>query len=262
MTDPLVHPPVHVVRAAVALALAEDLTPLGDLSAALLPAHAVARATFVSRQRGVLAGTRCAAEAFRQLDESLVVVWQVDDGDALKPKRLSRMHRTERSIREHAETAAKVFLRVMARWPHERVGRIKLAADDLLDRDQRATDSQQGDLKTTTGEWRDLAGVTTTGVTQLLHTSDVFLGVVALDLFDRCHARLDGDKVISHAADVDQVLKAALGRGVLGVLTRLEPTAGRHEGGTRTGVPPHITLVPNKSGLHSISLPSLHSPVL
>lgn len=85
MPDPFVHPPVHVVRAAVALALAEDLTPLGDLSAALLPAHAIARATFVSRQRGVLAGTRCAAEAFRQLDESLVVVWQADDGDALEP---------------------------------------------------------------------------------------------------------------------------------------------------------------------------------
>ena len=186
----------------------------------------------------------------------------VDDGDALKAKRLSRMHRTERSIREHAKTAAKIFLRVMARWPHERVGRVELATDDLLDRNQRATDSQQGDLKTTTGERRDLAGVTTTGVAQLFHASNVFLGVVALDLFDSRHTRLDGDKVISHPTDVDQVLKATLGRGVLGVLTRLEPATGRHEGGTRTSVPPHVTLVPNKSGLHSISLPRLHSALL
>lgn len=88
MPDPLVHPPVHVVRAAVAAALAEDLTPLGDLSAALLPADAVARATFVSRQLGVLAGTRCAAEAFAQLDASLVVTWDLDDGDALEPGRV------------------------------------------------------------------------------------------------------------------------------------------------------------------------------
>lgn len=88
MTDPLVHPPLHVVRATVAAALAEDLTPLGDLSAALLPADAVARATFVSRQRGVLAGTRCATEAFAQLDPSLVVSWDLDDGDALEPGRV------------------------------------------------------------------------------------------------------------------------------------------------------------------------------
>ena len=172
------------------------------------------------------------------------------------------MHRTESGIREHAEAAAKIFLRVMARWPHQRVGRIKLAADDLLDRDQRATDSQQGDLKTTTGEGCDLAGITTTSVAQLFHASDVFLGVVALDLFDRRHTRLDRDEVIGHTADVDQVLEAALGRGVLGVLTRLEPATGRHEGGTRTSVPPHVTLVPNKSGLHSISLPRLHSALL
>ena len=52
MPDPLdvwVHPPAHAVRDAVARALAEDLTPLGDLSASLLPADITARATFVSR---------------------------------------------------------------------------------------------------------------------------------------------------------------------------------------------------------------------
>jgi nicotinate-nucleotide pyrophosphorylase (carboxylating) len=83
--DPSVHPPVHAVREAVARAIAEDLTPLGDLSAALLPAGVQARATFVSRQRGVLAGTRCAAEAFTQVDPSLEVRWALDDGDAVEP---------------------------------------------------------------------------------------------------------------------------------------------------------------------------------
>jgi nicotinate-nucleotide pyrophosphorylase (carboxylating) len=83
--DPLVHPPVHAVRDVVARAIAEDLTPLGDLSAALLPPGVQARATFVSRQRGVVAGTRCAAEAFHQLDPSLAVQWVLDDGDAVEP---------------------------------------------------------------------------------------------------------------------------------------------------------------------------------
>lgn len=85
MADPLVHPPVHAVREAVARALAEDLTPLGDLSAALLSADIAARATFVSRERGVVAGTRCAGEAFCQLDPSLVVAWLLDDGDRVEP---------------------------------------------------------------------------------------------------------------------------------------------------------------------------------
>ena len=84
MRDPTVHPPVHAVRDAVARALAEDLTPLGDLSAALLPADARALATFVSRERGVLAGTMCASETFRQIDEALVVTWHIDDGAALE----------------------------------------------------------------------------------------------------------------------------------------------------------------------------------
>ena len=83
--DPLVHPPVHAVREAVTRALAEDLTPLGDLSAALLSPEVVARATFAAREPGVVAGTRCAAEAFGQLDTSLVVVWRLDDGDRVEP---------------------------------------------------------------------------------------------------------------------------------------------------------------------------------
>ncbi len=83
--DVSVHPPRHAVRDAVARAIAEDLTPLGDLSAALLPAGVQARATFVSRSRGVVAGTMCATEAFAQIDESLVVEWQLDDGAAVEP---------------------------------------------------------------------------------------------------------------------------------------------------------------------------------
>jgi nicotinate-nucleotide pyrophosphorylase (carboxylating) len=75
------HPPIIEVRRAVAVALAEDLVPLGDLSAALLPAGATATAIFVPRDDGVLAGTACAIETFAELDRSVSVDWEADDGD-------------------------------------------------------------------------------------------------------------------------------------------------------------------------------------
>jgi len=81
----VVHPPIGAVRDAVRRALAEDLEPLGDLSAMLLPGDAAATAAFVSRADGVLAGTRCVTETFAQLDDRIEVVWHVVDGEWLVP---------------------------------------------------------------------------------------------------------------------------------------------------------------------------------
>jgi nicotinate-nucleotide pyrophosphorylase (carboxylating) len=80
-----VHPPINAIREAVTRALAEDLTPLGDLTSALLPREARATADFVARAGGVIAGTRCASEAYGQLDPAVTVRWQVDDGDRVEP---------------------------------------------------------------------------------------------------------------------------------------------------------------------------------
>jgi nicotinate-nucleotide pyrophosphorylase (carboxylating) len=77
--------PVHVVRALVASALAEDVGPLGDLTAALVPADATATVDVMARAEGVLAGTACASEVFAQLDRSVQVRWLADDGDAVAP---------------------------------------------------------------------------------------------------------------------------------------------------------------------------------
>lgn len=82
-TDATAAPPIHAVRAAVAVALAEDLTPLGDLSAALVPSDASTEAAFVARSAGVLAGTACATEAFVQVDAAVDVEWHLTDGAAL-----------------------------------------------------------------------------------------------------------------------------------------------------------------------------------
>lgn len=75
------NPPLLLVRAAVALALAEDIVPLGDLTASLLPPDTEGRAAFVSRGEGVLAGSMCAIEAFQQVDPSVTVHWLAADGN-------------------------------------------------------------------------------------------------------------------------------------------------------------------------------------
>jgi nicotinate-nucleotide pyrophosphorylase (carboxylating) len=69
------------VRAIVALALAEDLGVLGDItSLACIADSARGRARFVARAEGVLAGTALATETARQVDPALAVQWSVPDG--------------------------------------------------------------------------------------------------------------------------------------------------------------------------------------
>ena len=67
------------VRRAVTLALAEDLAPLGDLTATLVPDLA-GEAMFVARRPGRLAGTSCVDETWAQLDPEIEVTWSVPEG--------------------------------------------------------------------------------------------------------------------------------------------------------------------------------------
>jgi nicotinate-nucleotide pyrophosphorylase (carboxylating) len=76
-----VHPPITAVREAVERALAEDLTPIGDLTSLLLPPDLEATARFVPRADGVLAGRLCAEEAVHRIDPTLILEWAADDGD-------------------------------------------------------------------------------------------------------------------------------------------------------------------------------------
>ena len=85
---PGVQPPIGAVRAAVARALEEDLTPLGDITSSLLPEGVVGDADFIARAPGVLAGTACASEAFAQVDATVVVDWAADDGDEVDAKQV------------------------------------------------------------------------------------------------------------------------------------------------------------------------------
>ncbi|MEX2255724.1 MAG: carboxylating nicotinate-nucleotide diphosphorylase [Acidimicrobiia bacterium] len=83
-----VDPPRHLVREAVTRAIAEDLGPLGDITAALLPADAHATADVVVRAHGVLAGSACATEAFAQIDPQVDVEWRMGDGSAVSEKEI------------------------------------------------------------------------------------------------------------------------------------------------------------------------------
>jgi nicotinate-nucleotide pyrophosphorylase (carboxylating) len=68
----------------VARALAEDLLPLGDITASLVPVSATAQAGFVSRCPGVLAGRACVVETFAQVDPEVRVQWLAGDGSRVE----------------------------------------------------------------------------------------------------------------------------------------------------------------------------------
>jgi len=78
------HPPHGDVVDAVTRALAEDLSPLGDMTSGMLDAGITATAQINARTPGRLAGCACAAEAFRRVDDTIEITWHADDGDALE----------------------------------------------------------------------------------------------------------------------------------------------------------------------------------
>jgi nicotinate-nucleotide pyrophosphorylase (carboxylating) len=79
------HPPLASVREVVAACLAEDLMPLGDITASLVPADLRGSARLVARSAGVLAGRLAATAAFDAIDPALECEWDLDDGDPVRP---------------------------------------------------------------------------------------------------------------------------------------------------------------------------------
>jgi nicotinate-nucleotide pyrophosphorylase (carboxylating) len=78
-------PPVSAVRDAVERALREDLEPLGDVTSALLPSDLFGAANIVARDEGVLAGSACVDETFRQVDPRITIDWSCGDGSTVTP---------------------------------------------------------------------------------------------------------------------------------------------------------------------------------
>lgn len=68
----------------VRAALAEDVGA-GDISACLIPANATAKARVITREQAIVCGQAWVNEVFHQLDPSVTVKWQCQDGDAVEP---------------------------------------------------------------------------------------------------------------------------------------------------------------------------------
>ena len=85
MVSSHLHPPAGDVRSAVRRALDEDLQPFGDLSAGLVDDDLVAYAVMRVRSDGIVAGSACVDETFRQVDGGVELHWHVAEGDAVAP---------------------------------------------------------------------------------------------------------------------------------------------------------------------------------
>ncbi|WP_346399141.1 carboxylating nicotinate-nucleotide diphosphorylase [Pseudomonas syringae] len=72
------------IEANVRRALLEDVGSC-DITAQLIPAERLAKATIISRDAAVIAGTAWVDAVFRQLDPRVAVHWQVTDGDRVSP---------------------------------------------------------------------------------------------------------------------------------------------------------------------------------
>jgi nicotinate-nucleotide pyrophosphorylase (carboxylating) len=71
------------IEANVRRALLEDIGN-GDITAQLIPAERLAKATIITRDDCVIAGTAWVDAVFRQLDPRVAVHWQVADGERAK----------------------------------------------------------------------------------------------------------------------------------------------------------------------------------
>jgi len=75
-------PPADL-HSVVCFALAEDIGS-GDITAALIPAANTVRAKIISRDQGILCGGPWVDEIFNQLDPSLQINWETEEGSSFE----------------------------------------------------------------------------------------------------------------------------------------------------------------------------------
>ncbi|WP_396588797.1 carboxylating nicotinate-nucleotide diphosphorylase [Bermanella sp. R86510] len=73
----------HDIEQAVTHALSEDVGT-GDITAMLIPDSNQSHAKVISREQAVIAGQAWVNEVFKQLDDSVEVIWHVQDGDKVQ----------------------------------------------------------------------------------------------------------------------------------------------------------------------------------
>ncbi len=75
------------ITRSVAIALEEDVAT-GDLTAQLIPADRMSKATVITREDATLCGVAWFDEVFRQIDPSVHVIWKASDGDRVRANQL------------------------------------------------------------------------------------------------------------------------------------------------------------------------------
>ena len=97
----------------VAAALEEDLGN-GDLTAQLIPEHAQAHASVITRQDAVLCGTPWFDECFKTLNSDCIVTWLAKEGDFIQAgQTLCQIHGQARALLT-AERSALNFLQLLS----------------------------------------------------------------------------------------------------------------------------------------------------
>ena len=71
----------------VAFAIEEDVRD-GDITAALIPQNNTAKARVITREDAVICGVDWVNEVFRQIDPEVKVLWQVADGEQVRPNQV------------------------------------------------------------------------------------------------------------------------------------------------------------------------------
>ena len=101
------------IQASVARALAEDIGS-GDVTAELIPADKQATATVICREDAIVCGVAWFNEVFSQLDPTVQVEWQYQDGDSVAANALlCTLRGSARSILS-GERAALNFLQTLS----------------------------------------------------------------------------------------------------------------------------------------------------
>ena len=123
------------IEAVVRSALAEDIGS-GDITAGLVPAKKKVTARIISREGGVLCGAPWVTEVFSQLDDSIVIHWQLEDSDPFKPEQIiAELTGPARAIMTGERTALN-FLQLLsgtASYTHSVASRIAHTPTELLD---------------------------------------------------------------------------------------------------------------------------------
>jgi len=101
------------IEKTVKWALEEDIGG-GDITAQLIPATNQSHARIISRDNAVIAGVAWVNEVFKQLDESVDVIWHIKEGDLVKSNQtLFELKGNSRSLLT-GERAALNFLQTLS----------------------------------------------------------------------------------------------------------------------------------------------------